>query len=298
MILAKPAAQSFGYNFLGTYVHALNRENYARGANFAYSGASARADTTITPFYLKLQIDQYIYFKKIYQTPGYRTLFFLTLSLPMDGWQWQVYDDFEPLLRSNWFLQITCHSRKGLIATQLASFPSSMSFVTQIYFESIEVCCDWLRMWVVSPSSNRFVWAWIRCVHIQYTLHQWDWRQRRHNCGNLRPSNPCSNHIHDSSPIHCRSPRRPSGQIITHHLHWWYHIFKIFLFPYALLLVCFWMSCWCPDYPLYKCWSRIAFFIDTICASIIRISHFLMLVGMDNWQLFFCFRKRLALYVM
>lgn len=164
MILAKPAAQSFGYNFLGTYVHALNRENYARGANFAYSGASARADTTITPFYLKLQIDQYIYFKKIYQTPGYRTLFFLTLSLPMDGWQWQVYDDFEPLLRSNWFLQITCHSRKGLIATQLASFPSSMSFVTQIYFESIEVCCDWLRMWwfrqaaigLYEPESDAF----------------------------------------------------------------------------------------------------------------------------------------------
>ena len=142
-----------------------------------------------------------------------------------------------------------------------------MSFVTKIWKHRSLL---WLIMWVISPSSTRFVSARIRCIHIQFALRKWDWRQWHHDCGSFQPTTPFSNHIHDSPPNACRIPGRHSGQIITHHLQWWYHIFRFFFFfnvkIYNLFMVCFLMSSWCPDCLLstlpantgmYQCWSGI-----------------------------------------
>lgn len=58
-------AQAFRFPFFGTYQHVLNGANYLKGANFAYSGATANATNFITPFYLNLQVDQFINFKNV-----------------------------------------------------------------------------------------------------------------------------------------------------------------------------------------------------------------------------------------
>lgn len=157
-----------------------------------------------------------------------------------------------------------------------------MSFVTKIWKHGSLL---WLITWVISPSSNRFVWARIRCIHIQFALRKWDLRQWRHDCSSLWPTIPFSNHIHDSSPNACCSPRRHSGQIITHHLKWYY--IQDFFFWNNSFMVCFLMLSWCLDYllstyqPTLVCTGvdLVSISIDTIWVSIIRISHFLILVG-------------------
>lgn len=65
-------AQAFNFPFFGTYQHTLNGANYVKGANFAYSGATANVTNFITPFYLGLQVDQFVKFKSDFLDPSYR----------------------------------------------------------------------------------------------------------------------------------------------------------------------------------------------------------------------------------